>query len=102
MPRLTGLELARQLRQTPFSGKILVLSAHLSPENRAAYDALHVDGMIPKPFDLHHLRAVVSRIARGEVPFTAADPNPFQLSPIDVHRMLKMALPESEKSNEST
>src|SRR5205823_4295553 len=52
MPRMTGIELVRRLRATPFRGNVLVLSAHLSAENRAAYTALGVDGMIPKPFDL--------------------------------------------------
>jgi two-component system chemotaxis response regulator CheY len=101
MPRVSGMELVRRLRQTPFKGKILVLSAHLSSENRTAYDALRVDGMIPKPFDLHHLRAVVGQIAKGEVAFMAADPNPFQLSPADVRSMLKLGLPESEGPGES-
>lgn len=49
MPRMTGVELVTRLRETPFSGKILVLSAHLSPEKRAAYCALRVHGMMPKP-----------------------------------------------------
>jgi two-component system, cell cycle sensor histidine kinase and response regulator CckA len=49
MPRMTGLELVRRLREASFNGKVLVLSAHLSAENRAAYEALGVDGMIPKP-----------------------------------------------------
>ena len=63
MPRMTGLELVRRLRDASFGGKILVLSAHLSAENRTAYEALGVDGMIPKPFDLHQLRAVIRQMA---------------------------------------
>lgn len=45
MPRMTGVELMRRLRDASFYGKILVLSAHLSAENRAAYEALGVDGI---------------------------------------------------------
>ena len=37
MPRMNGVELVKQLRDTAFRGKIVVLSAHLSAENRAAY-----------------------------------------------------------------
>jgi two-component system, chemotaxis family, chemotaxis protein CheY len=42
MPRMTGVELVRRLRDASFHGKVLVLSAHLSAENRAAYGALGV------------------------------------------------------------
>ena len=34
MPRMNGMELVRRLRDTAFRGKIVVLSAHLSAENR--------------------------------------------------------------------
>jgi len=63
MPRMSGVELVRRLRDTPFRGKIFVLSAHLSAENRATYGALRVDIMMPKPFDLHQLRLLVRQIA---------------------------------------
>ena len=86
MPRMTGVDLVRRLRDTPFHGKILVLSAHLSAENRAAYDALGVDGMIPKPFDLDQLRAVIRQIAED----TAAQ----------AERLLSLALPESDEPEE--
>ena len=62
MPRMNGVELVKRLRDTAFSGKIVVLSAHLSAENRAAYLALGVDVMISKPFDVHRLRAAVWQI----------------------------------------
>jgi YesN/AraC family two-component response regulator len=38
MPRMSGLELVRQLRKRAFNGKILVLSAHLSDEDIKAYE----------------------------------------------------------------
>lgn len=65
MPRMAGLELVRRLRETAFKGKILVLSAHLSHQNRVAYDALAVDAMIPKPFDVHSLRRTVNDLAES-------------------------------------
>src|SRR5437868_13319623 len=40
MPRMTGLQLLRRLRQQNFGGKILVLSAHLSDEDFCSYEAL--------------------------------------------------------------
>ncbi len=63
MPRMSGLDLVRRLRQENFSGKIIVLSAHLTEENCRAYTELGVDGMLPKPFDIHQLRAEVDRLA---------------------------------------
>src|SRR5205809_438762 len=56
MPRMTGLELVRQLRAKNFAGKILVLSAYLSDEDIAAYEGLGVDMMMSKPFDFEELQ----------------------------------------------
>jgi two-component system chemotaxis response regulator CheY len=97
MPRMTGLELVTRVRDTPFRGKILVLSAHLSGDNRAAYTALRVDGMMPKPFDLHQLRNVIREIAGDAV---AIIPGEFQLSRTEVCKLLKLGLPESEELDE--
>jgi DNA-binding response OmpR family regulator len=52
MPHMNGVELVQRLREAGFCGKILVVSAHFSLENRAACEALGVNGMLPKPFDL--------------------------------------------------
>jgi DNA-binding response OmpR family regulator len=98
MPRMTGVELVRRLRETGFSGKILVLSAHLSAENRAAYNALRVDGMIPKPFDLYQLRTVVRAMADDDD--VALLPSEFQLSRTEVRKLLELGLPESEELDE--
>ncbi|HXM32594.1 MAG TPA: response regulator [Chthoniobacterales bacterium] len=100
MPRMTGLELVRRLRDAAFSGKILVLSAHLSAENRAAYDALGVDGMIPKPFDLHQLRALIRQIAEERAAVSPGQRNPIRLSPAQVERLLRSALSESDEPEE--
>jgi DNA-binding response OmpR family regulator len=56
MPRLTGVELVRELRKRQFGGKIIVLSAHLSSEVREAYHDMNVHVMIDKPFNIHELR----------------------------------------------
>jgi|GEM_PF-560813 len=91
MPRMNGVELVERLRDTAFAGKIVVLSAHLSAENRAAYLALGVDMMIPKPFDVHLLRAAIRQIASGELP-----PEPTGLSAGEVYKLLKLGLTETE------
>jgi DNA-binding response OmpR family regulator len=63
MPYLTGVELVEQIRKRSFPGKILVLSAHLSQEIRAAYQQLGVHVLLDKPFDIRELRLAVERLA---------------------------------------
>jgi two-component system cell cycle sensor histidine kinase/response regulator CckA len=63
MPRLTGVELVHEIRNRPYSGKIMVLSAHLSPDIRSAYEQLDVDVMVDKPFDINDLRHLLDKLA---------------------------------------
>ncbi len=67
MPRMTGLELVRKLREREFGGKIVVLSAHLTQENVQAYTALNVDLMLSKPFDVNELRKKVDALLEVSV-----------------------------------
>jgi CheY-like chemotaxis protein len=60
MPRMTGLQLVRQLRAQNFGGKILVLSAYLSDEDIRAYEELNVDMMMSKPFDFDELQQAMT------------------------------------------
>ena len=60
MPRSGGLELVRKLRQRKYTGKIVVLSAHLSPENIGTYEELAVDEVVGKPFDSTELRELIA------------------------------------------
>jgi CheY-like chemotaxis protein len=62
MPRMSGVELVRRLRETGYNGKILVLSAHLSQQNRTLYDSLGVEAMLPKPFDVDALRTTIDEL----------------------------------------
>jgi DNA-binding response OmpR family regulator len=92
MPGMTGVELIQRLRQESFRGKIMVLSAHLSAENRAAYETLAVDAMVSKPFDVHELRATITRLA-GEIKPGVGENQP---SPAALHNILKSALEPDE------
>ncbi len=65
MPRMNGLDLVRRLRARKFTGKILVLSAHLSDEDVRAYEALHVDMMMSKPFDFEEIQSAVAVLTRS-------------------------------------
>lgn len=97
MPRMTGVELVRHLRNASYGGKILVLSAHLSLENRAAYEALGVDGMMPKPFDLHRLRDLIRQIVEGGAAAVPAQRDTRRLSRKELYNLFKLALSESDE-----
>lgn len=60
MPRAGGLELVRKLRARNYTGKIVVLSAHLSPENIGTYEELDVDEVVGKPLDSTELRELIA------------------------------------------
>jgi two-component system response regulator (stage 0 sporulation protein F) len=62
MPGLTGLELVGAIRERRIPGKIMVLSANLSPEIRQAYERMDVHVMFGKPFNVDQLRSAVDRI----------------------------------------
>ncbi len=63
MPGVSGVELVRTLRERQFTGKIVVVSAHLSTDVRAAYEAMEVDALIEKPFSVKALRAKLDQLA---------------------------------------
>ena len=63
MPHRSGLELVRELRKRNFAGKIMVLSAHLSPQVREAYEREDVHVMLDKPFSIHELRRAMATLA---------------------------------------
>jgi CheY-like chemotaxis protein len=60
MPRSGGMELVRKLRERKYPGKIVVLSAYLSPENIGTYEELAVDEVVAKPFDSTELRQLIT------------------------------------------
>lgn len=64
MPRAGGLELVRQLRQRKYAGKIVLISAHLSPDNIGAYEEMDVDEVVGKPFDFKELRELIEKLEK--------------------------------------
>ena len=63
MPNLTGSELVGEIRKRGIAGKIIVVSAHISSETRAAYEDMNVHVMFSKPFNVDVLRAAVERVS---------------------------------------
>jgi CheY-like chemotaxis protein len=63
MPNLTGVELVDEIRKRGIPGEIIVISAHVSSEDRAAYERMQVRTILPKPFDLMALRSAVEHLA---------------------------------------
>ena len=63
MPHMTGVELVEQLRKRNVDSKIMVLSAHISEDVRAAYERMDVHVMFPKPFDVGAIKSAVDRLA---------------------------------------
>ena len=75
MPRMSGLELVRELRARKFGGKVVVLSAYLTESNSQAYEELGVDMMISKPFDVDELRRTIDVLANAEPNASGASRN---------------------------
>ncbi len=63
MPFRSGLELVRELRKRNFTGKIMVLSAHLSADVREEYEEMNVHVMLDKPFHIRDLRRALDDLA---------------------------------------
>jgi two-component system response regulator (stage 0 sporulation protein F) len=63
MPHVSGVELVQGIRERGITGRILILSAHLSPEIRDAYERMGVQVVMDKPFNVEELRSVVNGLA---------------------------------------
>ncbi len=63
MPHRNGVELVEEMRKRGVTSKIMVVSAHISSEVRAAYERMDVHVMFPKPFDIGQLRSAVDQLA---------------------------------------
>ncbi len=66
MPQLSGLGLVSKLRDTAFSGAIIVHSSCLTDGEIAAYHALAVDHVLNKPVDLAELLALIRQMGESK------------------------------------
>jgi two-component system chemotaxis response regulator CheY len=62
MPVMNGLELVTALQAVPISAKIIVFSSELNPKVGAAYLALGVIRILPKPIFPSELRQVLAEL----------------------------------------
>lgn len=62
MPNLTGVEFVESIRQRGIDTNVVVVSAHLSTETRAAYESLGVEVMFGKPFEVSEIREAVNQL----------------------------------------
>lgn len=60
MPKMNGLEVVRELRHLPFRGKIIIYSSEIGEDVNAAYRALKVDLVLPKPIVLPELKKLLA------------------------------------------
>jgi CheY-like chemotaxis protein len=61
MPGLGGIALVKALRVIGYPGRIVILSAFLTEENRTQYTDLAVDQILSKPFNIERLRGALDR-----------------------------------------
>ena len=62
MPQMSGLELVRQLRQSDFGGRIIVISSELGETTDLAYHELKVDALLKKPVKFTELPDLIRRL----------------------------------------
>jgi CheY-like chemotaxis protein len=60
---MSGVELVARLRVADFPGRIIVISADITPNTARAYRALGVSELISKPFTVDQLLDAVARVA---------------------------------------
>jgi CheY-like chemotaxis protein len=68
MPELSGLALVKELRAMAYPGRIVILSGYLSDEVEAKYEALSVDKILAKPFNVERLRQALDGVLNPACP----------------------------------
>jgi CheY-like chemotaxis protein len=74
MPRMSGVELVRHVRTTPFSGRIVVMSGRVDENDMRALDALRVDHILSKPFTRDELFVALRGAKIASIAGTTAHP----------------------------
>jgi CheY-like chemotaxis protein len=64
MPRLDGLETLRRIREEPVWLPAVLMTAHPADVPLAQVRSLHIEFVLTKPADQHHILSVVTRLVR--------------------------------------
>ena len=62
MPRLSGTDALKQLRESGCEIPVLIISAHLDAQQPEPMEAIGANGVIPKPFDWDDLIARIEEL----------------------------------------
>ncbi|MGB7087347.1 MAG: response regulator [Phormidesmis sp.] len=84
LPRLDGISLCQQLRNSGYSTPILLMTAHDAPDEKIRGLDAGADDYLTKPFNIEELQARLrALIRRGEVsPTTVLEMGQLQLDPV--------------------
>lgn len=75
MPRLTGGEAARELRDDPLTTNIPILGISAVADVTSIAELLPIDSVLPKPFDLDDLLSAIQGLLTGSDGESLAAPN---------------------------
>ena len=68
MPRMSGLDALRSLRDEGSKTPVLIVSAHREVETLSQAESLGADGCVPKPIDFEDLLGRIARLTGGAEP----------------------------------
>lgn len=63
MPRLSGIDALRKLRESGCEIPVLIISAHLDAQEPERMNAIGADGVVPKPFEWDDLVTRIEELA---------------------------------------
>jgi two-component system response regulator MprA len=63
MPRMSGVDALKQLRESGCDIPVLIISAHLDAQEPERMTAIGANGVIPKPFEWDELIARIEELA---------------------------------------
>jgi two-component system response regulator MprA len=63
MPRMSGVDALKELRESGVNVPVLIISAHLDAQEPGRMKAAGADGVVPKPFEWDELIARIEELA---------------------------------------
>ena len=66
MPRMSGLDVLRRLREEGYETPVLIVSAHRAEATLSEAEALGADGCVPKPIDFDDLLGRIAKLTSND------------------------------------